>query len=110
MVENPEFEFKATADFNGDGKADVMLRRTDGRFFIYVMDGLTILDEGAPDMTGNTTFQVVEAEDFDLDGKADVFMRRDDGPYYMYLMDGPVVIGGSRPDMTKNPAWHPIVD
>jgi hypothetical protein len=53
MTRNLEFQIVSAQDFGGDGHADVLLRRTDGRWVLYEMDGPTILDQGIPDMTRN---------------------------------------------------------
>ena len=39
-----------------DGKADVLMRRVDGRWVLYDMDGPIVATKGIPDMTRNTAW------------------------------------------------------
>ena len=36
------------SDFDGDGKADIVWRRSDGQNFLWLMNGLAIASSGSP--------------------------------------------------------------
>ena len=60
FTRNTAFTIVRIDDYNQDGKADVLMRRDDGRWVVYLMDGVTILGQGPPDMTRNVLWQPVE--------------------------------------------------
>jgi hypothetical protein len=105
MSKNTDFSHKASVDFDGDGRADVLLRRADGKWFMYTMNGTEILDSGDVAMTKNLLFTIVSTRDFDGDGHADLLLRRADGRWVLYTMDGPNVVATSVPAMTRNEDW-----
>jgi hypothetical protein len=109
MTESVDFSLVSDSDFNGDGTADVLLRRTDGRWFLYTLSGVSIVTEGNIGMSENTAFQTISTEDFNGDGKADALLRRTDGRWVLYSLDGdvPAILGQGAPDMTRNEAWVP---
>ena len=79
-------------DYNGDGKADVLLRHDDGSWRIHLMDGASA-GPGVPvRMTSKLEFYWAGAGDFNGDGRDDVLLRRDDGVWLYYALDGSRVI------------------
>ena len=61
-----------TGDFDGDGKHDVLLRHSDGRWRLYPMNGPTIAAGGGePDLTRNPAATVAGIGDLNGDGCAD---------------------------------------
>ena len=97
-------------DFNGDGKDDVLLRHTDGRWFYYPMDGRNhITDQrGYADLTRNLDWQFAGIGDLNGDGRDDVLMRHTDGRWWYYPMDGRRHITAERglAGLTRNLDWH----
>ena len=77
-------------DFDGDGRDDVLLRKTDGRWYFYPMDGRNVpAGRGTVRMTRTLAWQMAGVGDFDGDGKDDVLLRRrDDGRWFFYPMNG----------------------
>ena len=76
-------------DFNGDGKADVLLRREDGRWLYQPMDGRRVLAGGGEvSLTRDLRWRFAGVGDLNGDGKSDVLLRHEDGRWYYYLMDG----------------------
>ncbi len=71
------WQIAAIADFNADGKADILLRHGEvGQHVLWEMDGAVILAESrfgrdVPDMD----WQIEGARDFDGNGTVDVFWR-----------------------------------
>ena len=77
----------ATADFTGDGTADLL--RQSGAGDLYLLDGasgvMTALSLPAAGL------RFVGAADFNGDGRADVLLQGGAGALYDWTMDGPVV-------------------
>ena len=98
---------RVLGDFNGDGKDDVLLRHTNGRWHYYPMDGRTVLPgAGSASLTENATVSVAGVGDLNGDGKDDVLMRRANGTWYYYPMDGRRSLAGrGEVRLTSNLAW-----
>jgi len=87
-------------DFNGDGIADILWRRSDGRNHLWIMDA-----DGShayKNIRGKRTdYHLVSTGDFNGDGITDILWRRKDGVNHIWYMnaDGSHVyknIGGKR--------------
>ena len=84
-----EYQVAGIGDFNGDGRDDVLLRHTNGSWYLYVMSGRRfILGSGPADLSIDLAYSVAGVGDFNGDGKADVLLRNSDGSWYFYAMDG----------------------
>ena len=82
-------------DFNRDGKADVLLRRSDGRWHYYPMDGRRVgPGAGSANLTRNVSVAVAGIGDMNGDGRDDVLMRRANGTWYYYPMSGRGTLSG----------------
>ena len=87
-------------DFNGDGKSDVLFRKSDGTNYVWHVDGavitggvLSIASQGL--LPGvDTSWSVVGTGDYNGDGKSDVFFRKTDGTNYVWHVNGAVITGG----------------
>jgi subtilisin family serine protease len=83
------------ADFNGDGKSDILIRKADGSYYIAIMDGTTITDsrgyikkpDGSSWTAAPSTWTYLGMADFNADGKSDILIRRSNGSYYIAIMD-----------------------
>ncbi len=54
-----DWQLSACRDFNGDGKADVLLRsQSTGRWYQYLMNNRAILSAGSVGMTQDTNWTV----------------------------------------------------
>jgi hypothetical protein len=90
---SPDWEVKQVADFNGDGKADILLRNTavsPGILYLYTMNGKRIAAEGVIRRISND-WRIVSVADFSGDGKADILLRNSSTSptiLYMYQMNG----------------------
>ena len=104
-------------DLNGDGRADVLLRRTlqvledvpvDGRWLYYPMDGARqAAGRGGATLTRDLNWRFAATGDMDGDGKDDVLMRRRDGIWRYYPMDGRRSLPGSGAvAITVDPHWR----
>ncbi len=95
-VPNLSWKIVGMADFNGDGKADILYRHdTTGQVFVYLMDGTSIIGSGFVLTEANLAWKIIAAADFNGDGKADILYRNDvTGQVYVYFMNGTVLAGG----------------
>ena len=72
---DPQWKSGRLGDFNGDGKADFVLRHTDGTLAIYLINGFQVIASQVIGAIGNE-WTVVGVGDFNGDGKADFMTRR----------------------------------
>ena len=106
-----EYALAGLGDFDGDGKDDALLRRADGLWYYYPMDGREILDgRGVSNLTRNTEWSVAGIGDLDGDGKDDVLLRKKDttGTWYYYPMDGGrrhAAAGKGGANLTSDRSW-----
>ena len=77
-----------TADFNNDGRSDVLLRRANGTWLIYLLNGVGTPKSGRPKLPKSARSTVAAIADFDGNGTADVMMRDDSGRWNFFGLDG----------------------
>jgi Ca2+-binding RTX toxin-like protein len=79
----------SAADFNGDGKSDILWRNTNsGEAYIYQMNGLAVANEGSVRIV-SSDWQIAGTGDFDNDTKSDILWRNtNSGETYIYQMNG----------------------
>src|SRR5262249_15648171 len=93
---DPSWPVAGTGDFNGDGKADIVLHNTNGSFVDWTMNGSAIT---APQ---NLTFQQIQVAldaswavagigDYNGDGKADILLRNTNGSFVDWTMNGSAI-------------------
>ncbi len=83
-----------TADFNGDGRADIVWQHTDGTVVVWLMNGTTLLSGGAL-LSAGSGWSVSHTADVNGDGKADLLWKHTDGTVAVWLMDGLNLISGA---------------
>ncbi len=78
------------ADFNGDGKSDILYRNdATGQVFMMLMNGGVISSQGMVYTEPNLQWKIVSVGDYNGDGKADILYRNDTtGQVFMMLMNG----------------------
>ena len=106
------------ADFDGDGKSDLLWRTDSGALAIWQMDGSQIVGAGYT-AVGSTTagvpapnWHIVGTGDFDGDGKSDLLWRTDSGALAIWEMNGSQIkaadylnFGGTNVG-APGPDWH----
>src|SRR5215211_734136 len=92
-VTRPACELASTlGDFNGDARADLLFRRTDGALLLFVMNGFNVQAAQVIGQIG-TEWSLAGVGDFNGDGMADILFRRTDGALLLFLMNGSQVVG-----------------
>jgi hypothetical protein len=109
---DPIWRVVATADFNADGKPDILWRHTtSGQLRVWTMNGALRLQEleTAPNGLADLNWRVAGAGDFNADGKPDILWRHAvSGRNVAWLMDGLARISGSflNPDTVADTNWQ----
>ena len=102
-------DFKGTGDFNADGKADVLLRHTNGRWLYYPMNGRRPItaERGSANLPRSLDWRFVGIGDFDANGRDDVLLKHTDGRWAHYAMEGRRRTSGSTVrGLPTDPAWQ----
>ena len=108
LERSANWQLAGIGDMDGDGKDDILLRHTDGRWKGYLMDGKAVLDSGS--ITGLPTdpvWNVAGLGDLGGDGKTDVVLRHPDGQWLHAPLDGLTVAPNIavEPNLTKSAKW-----
>lgn len=96
------------ADFDGDGNDDILWRNTDGRVYVYRMDGLTILSAELVSEL-QSVGPIVAFGDFDGDGDADVLSRAGSSTVHLLTYDpvGGLTVADDSPLVGEpGPEWQ----
>jgi hypothetical protein len=109
-LDNMNWAVAATADFDGDGKTDILWRhQLLGKNSLWLMDGLTLRPGSGPLPTVKDTDRIVAGTgDFNGDGRCDVVWRHEiTGRNSMWLLDGTSVLpeSGALPDI-RDTNWR----
>jgi Hydrazine synthase alpha subunit middle domain/FG-GAP-like repeat len=75
------------ADFNADGKADLLFRHDNGSVTLWLMNGVNMVSSVGL-LGTDPDWRVSHVGDFNGDGKADILWRHTNGAVTMWLMDG----------------------
>jgi hypothetical protein len=78
---------RRTADFNGDGKGDILWQDTSGNLAMWLMNGPAVSSSGG---VGNvpSVWSIVGTGDYDGDGNADLLWRDSAGNTAIWFMNG----------------------
>jgi hypothetical protein len=92
-------------DLDGDGRGDVLWRRTQGETAVWHMDGTSVERIGLlPGVGANWSLDRVL--DFDGDWRSDLLWREAaSGATYVWLMNGDTVEGSAFTSLQAGPAW-----
>ncbi len=106
----PTWRAVGAGDFNGDGKADVLLQnKSTGQVSVWEMDGTTRIGGGAADPNPGPSWRAIGTGDFNQDGFADIlFQNAGTGQVSIWEMHGNTRIGGGAVSAIPGPSWHAI--
>src|SRR5207248_2448850 len=79
------------ADFNGDGKSEILWRDAGGNVAIWGMDGTTVTSSGVAGFADPGNWHIVGTGDFNGDGKSDILWRDAGGNVAIWGMNGTTV-------------------
>ncbi|KJU83273.1 conserved hypothetical protein, secreted [Candidatus Magnetobacterium bavaricum] len=96
------------ADFNGDGKSDILWRDADtGQVVIWLMNGAAIIGVGSPATLSDPSWLIEDVGDFNGDGKSDILWHNNTtGEVIIWMMNGATIAGVGSPGVVSDPNWH----
>ena len=102
----------AIGDFNGDGKADILLQNTNGTFVDWQMNGSQIGSAQMLTSAGNpvmlpSSWNVAGTGDFNGDGKADILLQNTNGTFVDWQMNGSQIASAQMLTSMGNPVTLP---
>jgi hypothetical protein len=86
-----DWSIAGVADFDGDGRADILWQHADSTVSVWQMDGATFLGGGNV-YTPGIDWTVAGTGDLNGDDRADILFRHTDGSLAAWLMDGTTVL------------------
>ncbi len=100
LAPDASWSIAGTADFNGDGNADLLWRQTSGALALWTMNGATVSSSSAISYQGNqlapdASWSVAGVGDFNGDGRADLVWRQSSGALALWAMNGNAVSSSS---------------
>ena len=78
----------AAADFNGDGKSDLLWRNADGAFSLWNSTGTGFAADAVVDGSVSADWSLAATGDFNGDGKADLIFRHEGGTFTEWQSTG----------------------
>ena len=99
-------------DFNGDGKADVLWRNTNGSLIDWTMNGSQITNEqqvtfGGSPVSLSSSWQIAQIGDFNGNGASDILLRNTNGAMVEWSMNGAQIASSSQVTFQGSPATPP---
>jgi len=96
------------ADFNGDGKSDILWRNTsDFTTYIWFMDNTVITSHGFTQFSAGSVWQIGGIGDFDADGKSDIMWRNSsDNTTYIWFMNGTALASSGFTGASAGAVWQ----
>jgi hypothetical protein len=90
QVAAPGWQIVGAADFNSDGKVDLMWQHTDGWLAVWYMNGskMTGAQLLNPGQIAGNDWKIVGVGDFNADGKPDLVWQHRDGWLSLWYMSG----------------------
>ena len=99
----PSWQAVGSADFNGDGQADILWQNANGQAAIWEMDGANVTASATVGPNPGPNWKVVGTGDFNGDGNSDILWQNASGQVAVWEMDGTNVIAGGSQLVGPNP-------
>jgi glucose/arabinose dehydrogenase len=90
LTTDPAWTISHIADFNGDGKADILWRNSNGAVTLWLMNGSTVVSTVGL-LGPDPLWRVSHVGDFNGDGKSDLLWRNTSGAVTVWLMNGTAI-------------------
>jgi len=88
-VTDTAWKIAGVADFNGDGKSDLLWRHDNGTIAVWLMNGTWLATISAFDPPAiDPVWKIASITDTNGDGTADIVWRRDDGYLAVWYLNG----------------------
>lgn len=94
------------ADFDGDGRDDVLWREQGGALYAWLMNGTSLGAGSATVSAAGPDWQARAVADFDGDGSGDVLWRHRSGTTYLWFLSGASVTGRSYTGAQADNSWR----
>ncbi len=109
-VSDPGWEMAATADFNGDGLADLVWRHVaTGQNAVWYMNGATFLGPAPLPAVADPAWQLVAAVDVDGDGHPDlVWHHAATGQNAVWYLSGTSIVATASLPTVADPLWQMV--
>ncbi|HET7766797.1 MAG TPA: FG-GAP-like repeat-containing protein [Burkholderiales bacterium] len=106
-VADPAWSIAAVADFDGDGKSDILWRNSaTGANLLWLMNGTSIANPVPINAMPDLAWAIAATGDFDGDGKADILWRNGTtGQNAIWFMNGPAVATSSSIWSVTDSSW-----
>jgi FG-GAP repeat/RTX calcium-binding nonapeptide repeat (4 copies) len=104
------WQLRDTGDYNGDGRADLLLQdATTGDCYVWLLDGTRLIGSGFVGWRPGPDWVVQHGGDFNGDGNSDVLLRNSaTGESYVWLMDGLQLKGSGFIGWATSTDWHAL--
>jgi hypothetical protein len=81
VLVDPGWKVVGTADFNGDGRRDILFRKDTGELTVWLaqLNGSFVDGSATYGATVSTDWKIIGTGDFNGDGRADILWRNNDG-------------------------------
>lgn len=107
VTADPNSSVVGTADFDGDGDADILLQNNvTGVLEYWYLNGMVRVDQRFRDGLADTNWKVAGTADFNSDGRRDLLWRHETtGRMHVWYMNDRVLLGTA----DLNPAFVPTI-
>jgi hypothetical protein len=83
------------SDFNGDGRSDLVWQHTDGRVYVWLMNGTAQTGGAWVHAQPLAEWRVVGVADIDRNGGQDLVWQHTDGRVHVWFLNGAAFVGGA---------------